>query len=515
MQKLKFVPVVLIIAIILVWSQTLAVYGDDRDHYWSPATPAATITDLAQAGAPNLPPATPGQNRREQDEARKKAAERARREAGETRLASLLGGKTGMLFIRRADTTKIDTVYTLGGSETVSYKHVVREQNLDLPAEARALTSADMAKMIRSRAGVAIVVDSFTFKTYVFWDLMEIELIVTEFPPKERDNSGPAYSGLPRTLAPGDSPLLLIRRRDDAKGLERLFVQKSALMDVLNFKNHMTAKIFYGNKNLEDEGIQGIIKVYTEDSLGFPLDAQSVDLEAVPALIKGQSGLGIVIQRAGLETIYPRIAALDLAAIPFPPIDVNFGMPRDHKETADKFDILGVVGGMGGDKIVETLAANFAAEEIKSDPAAGLIRATRGSCKESELTVPAKAEELGGYCLRIRTVEGRATQVVLRQVLPKDASAAVLEALKKRYGRAQLSQEIRQLEGGGRRVVVGYGAPLAADRTALGRVEAMPLPTVLEAVVWYANGVTTVVLQLDSASTVHEARQSQTPAIKF
>ena len=92
---------------------------------------------------------------------------------------------------------------------------------------------------------------------------------------------------------------------------------------------------------------------------------------------------------------------------------------------------------------------------------------------------------------------------------------AVLAALAKRYGRSQRFREVRYLERGGRRIVMGWGEVLDAERDQLGRVAAKSPPAVLEAVVWVVDNVTTIFLHLDELPTVAEVKAARAPEIKF
>jgi hypothetical protein len=114
----------------------------------------------------------------------------------------------------------------------------------------------------------------------------------------------------------------------------------------------------------------------------------------------------------------------------------------------------------------------------------------------------------------LRFTDGAISHVALRQVVPGNAEEAALKALREKY-RSPFATEIRHLDRGGKRTVLGWGAPLSVDRTSLGRVDAKTPPTVLEAVVWMANDVTTVLLYLDDVTTLEEVKAAQTPEIKF
>ena len=78
---------------------------------------------------------------------------------------------------------------------------------------------------------------------------------------------------------------------------------------------------------------------------------------------------------------------------------------------------------------------------------------------------------------------GAVAHIMLRQVVEGDAAETALAALAKRYGRSQRFREVRYLERGGRRVVMGWGEALDAERDQLGRVAGKSPPAVLVAVI--------------------------------
>ena len=123
-------------------------------------------------------------------------------------------------------------------------------------------------------------------------------------------------------------------------------------------------------------------------------------------------------------------------------------------------------------------------------------------------------DEVGAYCLDLGVTAGAISHVALRQVVPGNAEEAALTKLREKY-RSPFTTEIRHLDRGGKRTVLGWGAPLGVERASLGRVDAKTPPTVLEAVVWVANDITTVLLHLDDGTSLDEVKAAQTPEIKF
>jgi hypothetical protein len=249
--------------------------------------------------------------------------------------------------------------------------------------------------------------------------------------------------------------------------------------------------------------------------LDLPERAQTIDLDEAPEVLRLASGAAVVLQREGLETIWPQISDLDLVAIRFPIEEYQFGIPKDHTKGADAFAILGITGGMDEAAALEELNWTFAPEEIVREPAGDAVLVSRGACDPSRATEPATAAEIGAYCLTLGLAEGVVTEVTLRQVVEGDAAEVALAAFAERYGRSQRFREVRHLERGARRIVVGWGEALNAQRDQLGRVAAKSPPAVLEAVVWVVDGVSTILLHLDDMPTVAEVKAAEAPEIKF
>jgi hypothetical protein len=252
------------------------------------------------------------------------------------------------------------------------------------------------------------------------------------------------------------------------------------------------------------------------DSIAFelPEKAERVDLRGIPGVLRDQSGTAVVLPREGLQSIFPKIADLDLVARRFPPEEFHVGIPKDHTEGAESFAILGVSGGLDEAAALAAVNEAFAPDEI-AEAGPGTVRAARGACDMADLATAGTQDEVGAYCLVLHSTNGAISHVALRQVVPGNAEEAALKALRERYGRSPFMTEIRHLDRGGKRTVHGWGAPLSADRASLGRVDAKTPPTVLEAVVWVANDVTTILLHLDDVSTLGEVKAAQTPEIKF
>jgi hypothetical protein len=445
---------------------------------------------------------------RAQSEAEEAERERRAAEAAQARLDAILQGRTGLLLIRRADVDEVNQVLVESESVAQEYRRLVLVNNLGLPAKARVLSPLGpmTSNFLRQAPGAAVFVDSEVFAQELFvhvadLDLEAVPLLADGQETHEEPTASapsPATAVSLQSLAPGDAPLLLVRRREDAP-IERAFEQ-----DGVNYSSQMREATF-GTRYLGDG----------ELVLDLPKRAQTIELDEAPDLLRMASGAAVVLQREGLATILPRISDLDLVAIRFPIEEYQFGIPKDHTKGAHAFAILGITGGMGKAAALEGLNGAFAPDEIVHDPAGDAIRLSRGACEPARATGPGEAAEIGAYCLWVGLADGAVARVMLRQVVEGDAAEIALAAFAERYGRSQRFREVRHLERGGRRIVVGWGEALDAGRDELSRVAAKSPPAVLEAVVWVVDGVTTVLLHLDTVPTVAEVEAAQAPEIKF
>jgi hypothetical protein len=362
-----------------------------------------------------------------------------------------------------------------------------------------------MAQFLRSSPRTALFVDADVFARDLFTQVEGLDLVAEALTggeaPQGQPSAPPPGSAMSvslETLAPGDAPLLLVRRRDDVP-TQRVFAQNG-----VNYRSQVRQTRSRAHYHRDFELVWDL-----------PEQAQTIEVDEAPAMLRMAPGAAVVLKREGLAAILPQIGDLDLVAIHFPTEEYQFGIPKDHTKSADAFAILGITGGMDEGATVEELSQTFAPEEIVRAPAGGGIRVSRGICAPEPALAPGEAAEIGAYCMGVGIADGVVAQIVLRQVVEGDSADAVLAALAERYGRTRRFHEVRYLERGGRRIVLGWGEALDAGRAQLGRVAAKSPPAVLEAVVWVVDGVTTFQLQLDSVPTVAEAKATQAPAIKF
>ncbi|MGH6895613.1 MAG: peptidoglycan-binding protein [Geminicoccaceae bacterium] len=433
--------------------------------------------------------------------------ERRAAEAKQARLDAILRGRTGLLLIRRGDADRITQVLAADESVAEQYRTIVLANGLDLPAKARVLGPLGpmTAHFLRNSPRAAVLVDGEVFARELF-DLvadldLEAQALVPEgAAPTEKPIAPPSamQAVTLETLAPGDAPLLLVRRRGNAP-IERVFAPRA-----VNYASRIGE--ITGRAHFHRD---------VELVLDLPERAQTIDLNEAPEVLRMAPGAGVVLQREGLEKILPQISDLDLVAIRFPIEEYQFGIPKDHTKGADAFAILGITGKMDEAAALEELNWTFAPEEIAREPAGDAVRVSRGACDPARATAPATAAEIGAYCLTVALADGVVTRVTLRQVVEGDAAETALAAFAERYGRSQRFREVRHLERGGRRIVVGWGEALHAERDQLGRVGAKSPPAVLEAVIWVVDGVSTVLLHLDDVPTVAEVKAAEAPEIKF
>jgi hypothetical protein len=379
----------------------------------------------------------------------------------------------------------------------------VKANSLDLPAKSKSATTKGLAEALRHERGAVIVVPSSVFARDIFGLVADLDLQVGSFPPEEAENPGPGHATSLASLVPTDARYVLLRRRDDEAPLTRAVVQDDG-----------AGAVFYSNAMREAAPWSRYLQeLGASITFELPEKAERANLREIPGVLRDQSGTAVVLPREGLESIFPKISDLDLVARRFPPEEFQVGIPKDHTHGAESFAILGISGGLDEAAALAAVNEVFAADEIAAaEP--GTVRAVRGACDVPDLSAAGTRDEVGAYCLALRSTEGAISHVALRQVVSGNAEEAALKALREKY-RSPFTTEIRHLDRGGKRTVLGWGAPLSVDRAALGRVDAKTPPTVLEAVVWLVNDVTTVVLHLDDVPTVAEMNATGAPEIKF
>ena len=220
---------------------------------------------------------------------------------------------------------------------------------------------------------------------------------MAEFPPKDALTPSPQHAAALTALAPGDAPLLIVRRRDGDRTASRMFVQQTAIVGFnVDFGVSLKSKIFYANEGLKSYGLDKFIK-YEIRSLDFPLEPEPMHLRDVPDTLRQNRSAVVVLTRPGLQAIYPRIVDLDLIILRGPPIQVEFGLAKDRKDTAESFSIAGVSARMDEAAVSGALAATFAPAEISRDADKGVIRVARGQCDLSDMRGAGVPAEAGAY----------------------------------------------------------------------------------------------------------------------
>jgi hypothetical protein len=435
---------------------------------------------------------------------------RSRAEA-EAFLADALSGD-GLALLRRPGTEAPSTVLS-DSVQTRRYRNIVRSEGLAMPEDLRSPGAVALAEAFRREPGAAILLDLDQWRARERTGLPRPEihaalvtlatehpLEVTAFPPP-RDAAAVAEAA---ALVPEGARFVMLRRADDAAPVATAYTPDTG------------SGFFYDSQLREAQD-----RPYNWEKLGrelppmpVPAQATPVPLGQMPQLLREGTGVALVLGAEDVAKVYPGLAGLALGVRAFPPEEIRLGIPKDHREQASDFALLGVAGGMAREAAVAALGAAFGADAVHQTEA-GRIAAGDPGCKADAPPEPARAEEAGIRCMVVTFRDGEVAQAALRQVIPGDMEEAVLAALAERYGRGPFTQGLRHLDGGGRRILHGWGEALETGRDALGRVESRLPPATLEAVVWHHEGLTTVAVRLDSAAPAAEAASESAPVIEF
>lgn len=435
---------------------------------------------------------------------------RSRAEA-EAFLEDALSGD-GLALLRRPGTEAPSTVLS-DSVQTSRYRRIVLSEGLAMPEELRLLQSVALAEAFRREPGAAILLDLDQWRARERTGLPRPELhatlvtLATEHPlevtafPPPREAAAVAEAA---ALLPEGARFVMLRRADDAAPVVTAYTPDTG------------SGFFYDSQLREAQD-----RPYNWDKLGrelppmpVPAQATPVPLREMPQLLREGAGVALVLPAEDVAKVYPGLAGLALGVRAFPPEEIRLGIPKDHREQATDFALLGVAGGMAREAAVAALGAAFGADAVHQTEA-GRVAAGDPDCKADAPPEPATAEEAGIRCMVVTFREGEVAQATLRQVIPGDMEEAVLDALDERYGTGPFTRGLRHLDGGGRRVLHGWGEALETGRDALGRVESRLPPATLEAVVWHHEGLTTVAVRLDSPAPAAETASESAPVIEF
>lgn len=443
------------------------------------------------------------------------AAERAAAEAEATAAAAqaasearaadfmqaLFGGEDGLHLIMRAGTERIEEVRATQQNAKRNYRIVLSNRALDLPAEAEYARPAEAAAWLRGGTGRAIVAHPRMFELELLPVLEGADLVAIAFPPSSNQLPGGTAQPPEAWARLAESDLVFVETGGGAPDGPILLEQslqtraRSRLRSAMPFP----AKV-------EDLGITLLPEISLDGQ------TEALPLRELAARLAAGAGRAIVPGQA-LAQLAPGLANADVTLRRFPTESFKLGIAKDHEEGPDAFEVLGVKIGMSPQQVRQAVRDRFNDGEI--DVVRDALVGRRGSCERPLGYAPASSGEEGTLCLVVTFRDGAASRIRVHQVLPGEAEEAAEAALRERFGRSTLIDETRQRYGGAWTRILGWGAPLVADRAALGRIEAKLPPTVAEAVIWSGDGATALDVQLDDVTTAPEPEAAATPEIEF
>lgn len=434
-------------------------------------------------------------------EAAAAAAKAAAEARAADRMQALFGGEDGLHLVMRAGTERIEEVRATQQNAQRNYRMILSNRPINLPAEAEYARPAEAAAWLQGGIGRAIVAHPRMFELELLPLLEDADLVALPFPPNPDQLPG-ATAPLPKAWSRlAESDLVLVEVGGGAPSGAVLLEQSLQT----RARGRLESAMPFAAK-VEDLGITLVPEISLDGQ------TEALPLRDLAARLAAGAGRAIVPGQS-LAQLAPGLRDVDVTLRRFPTETFEVGIAKDHKEGPDAFELLGVKIGMSPQQVREAIRDRF--EDGKIEMEGDALVGRRGGCERPLGYAPASAGEEGTLCLVVTFRDGVASRIRVHQVLPGEAEEAAEAALRERFGRSTLIDETRQRHGGAWTRILGWGALLAADRAALGRIEAKLPPTVAEAVIWGGEGATALDVQLDDVTTAAEAEAAATPKIEL
>lgn len=376
--------------------------------------------------------------------------------------------------------------------QTRDYVWTNEREGLEMPEDFRYGHAPEISEMFRANSNAALLLrrsnllemesdgEPSDTRQNLITLATEFDLQFSSYPP-EKDPAGDERF---QKIVPADAQYLIVRNRNDMEPFHTVY---ETTTDTVHYFSTAMFADQQAAKELKDAGFE-LPSLYP--------DSQAwIELPDVPDLLRQSDGIALVVKPEALRKVMGRMVDIDLVVRRFPLEKSYVSIPKG--EVSDEtFDILDVRLGMSRDEALAKLELEFGSDRVWEH---GDGRTTAGAEDCLARVPPAQGtdDEAGRRCVAVETENGVVVQAGLRQVIRGDLEEQVLDSLKRNYGwNSGTISELRHLEAGGRRHLLGWGMPFRAEREILGRVDSRLPTTPVETVVWYANGLTSVAVQL-------------------